>query len=112
MSAERHSFYLDELIRNLDVVGENLKDARWVMKEGIYLRDNTSNYNKLCDLIIGYPGYASLIELKGSRVKKSKAVSQLLSGHDLVTKEMGYERTTMKVVYYSRGGYEYEEIRL
>lgn len=108
-----HEYYLDNLVNNLHKVDEDIRNACWIMKEGLYLKNNSENQKKLCDLIIGYYNNSvSLIELKGTKNKKDKARIQLYSGYDLVTNYFGFdhEDIVMKAVYYNNGGYEYEII--
>lgn len=106
-----HDRSLDELIRNLVCIGERPHNIAWIMKERIYMPERSTNYNKMCDLILGYYDRSiSLVELKGSKGKKSKAKQQLQSGLELVNL-MGYEAVTGKIVYYKpKGRFTYETI--
>ena len=108
-----HELYLDRLVNHLHEIDENIRNACWIMKEGLYLKNNSENQKKLCDLIIGYYNNSiSLIELKGTKNKKDKARIQLLSGFELATECFGYDKddVVMKAVYYTNSGYEYEII--
>lgn len=109
----RHDYHLEELIHNLEAVDESPKDVAWIMKEGIYLPNHCTNYNELCDLILGYYDQSiSLIELKGSRSKRAKAKQQIQSGLELV-RFMGYEEVRGKIVYYSsKKNFQYDTLKL
>ena len=109
---QRHAYYLEELIRNLHKVDENPKDISWVMHEGIWLRNGSGVYHSMPDLILGYADFnVHLLELKGSKNKRGKATQQLLSGAEFVTTHFpSYDIRAMKIVYYTKGNYTYEEI--
>lgn len=109
----RHENYLEQLIHNLDKVGEDPKQIKWIMRDGIYMPQDTLARNKLCDLVMAYwDNEYSLIELKGSRSKRGKAIQQLQSGEELVRNNFQpVVNLVKKVVYYSPEGYEWETIR-
>lgn len=111
MTPTLHDYYLNNLIHHFDKVDENINGMEWIMKDGIYLKKDSNEKFKLCDLIIGlYDKTGLLIELKGSKKKKSRAIPQLYGG-DEVLRKMGYDDNRMKIVYYINGKYEFEEIK-
>jgi hypothetical protein len=84
-SNQRHAYYLEELVRNLGSVGESVRDIAWIMHEGIWMAEKSSVYNSLCDLVVAYEDFSiNLIELKGSKNKRGKALKQLASGCEFV----------------------------
>lgn len=107
---QKHGFYLDELVKNLRQVGEEPRDISWIIAEGIWLKERSCMYNSLCDLIVGYEGFSvNLLELKGSKKKRQKALLQLGSGVDFVKNHFPtYTIKELKIVYYTGGQYEYE----
>lgn len=109
MSSKAHSYYLEELIMRLDKINEPVKGIRWLVQEPRFYVRSGCNQKPMCDILIGYiDNSARPIELKGSRVKRDKAISQLNSGV-LLLNEWGYDIIRPgKIVYYSRGQYEYE----
>jgi hypothetical protein len=77
------------------------------------MKEGSQKKNKLNDLILFYyDDSVSLIELKGHRNKRGRAIEQLRSGYELV-KKLGFDKIRGKVVYYlGRSNYEYENISL
>ena len=110
----RHKHYLEQLIHHLDYVDEYPKDIALICSEGFYLPYGGTNQNSLNDLILFYYDKSvSLIELKGSTSKRTKAIKQLQSGFELVTEVMGYDNVRGKIVYYHpRHNYTFENIIL
>lgn len=109
-SADKHAYYLEELIKNLDSVGEKPKDISWIMHEGIWLQENSKIHYSMCDLVLGYADfYCNLIELKGSRKKRAKALRQLDSTKNFIDLHFPtYSVNTLKIVFYIKGNYEVE----
>lgn len=108
---ERHNLYLENLVANLSRIGEDSRRVRWIMKDGIWLKEGTTERNTLCDLIICYQDlHACAVELKGSRNKKHKAVLQVESGALFAREVLGYNPVVKKVVFYSNRGYNYEVV--
>ncbi|NCD07130.1 MAG: hypothetical protein EOL97_13515 [Spirochaetia bacterium] len=105
-----HSHYLDNLLKNFNLINENILEMEWIMKEGILLANHSKNHRKLNDIIGGYyNGIGLNLELKGNVSKRSKAVEQLKNGYELLDK-FGYKDIRSKVVYYDLGKYSFEEI--
>lgn len=108
---DKHSFYLEELIKNLHKVDEDINETKLIVTEGQFYKPHTKEQYKLNDLILFYYNDdVSLIELKSSQGKRSKAIDQLQSGYNLV-RSMGYENIRSKIVYYNiHTGYSFEEL--
>jgi hypothetical protein len=105
----RHDFYLEMLINKLDYVGESKKDIAWIMKDGIWMDNGNTTKNKMPDLVLYYySDKYSLIELKGSNCKKSKAKKQLDYGEEFLKKFFNAEKIIKKFVIYSKNKYHYE----
>jgi hypothetical protein len=111
---DKHSYYLDELVKNLDKVDEFSDEVCWIMKEGLYFKEKSRLLNSFCDLVIGYYNKdLVLIELKGSKNKRNKAISQINSSVNLMKDFFNYNRIYGKIVYYDCvRGYSYECINL
>lgn len=111
MAQNLHSYYLEELICNLKKIDENRKDILWLCKEPMFFKRDGCNQKPCCDILLAYKdNSARALELKGSHVKREKAIRQLESGIILLN-EWGYDVIRdSKIVYYSRNGYEYETI--
>lgn len=105
-----HDWYMNELVRNLEQVGEDRTGIEWIMRDGIWMKQNSLGQLKLCDLIIGYyDGTGSAIELKGSKKKRRKAMAQVRQGIKFLEDRLGYTDVTGKIVYYSNGQYQWEQ---
>lgn len=85
---ERHTHFLDKLVTNLYSVGENPRKMHWIMKEGIWLREDDVGYKPFPDLICVYDSYGIPIEIKGSRQKKTKGLKQLCQGALFILNEL------------------------
>ena len=96
----------------IDIIGEDRRDISWVMKDGIWFKENSYEYNPLCDLIIVYNNnpYGVAIELKGSHHKRHKAESQVLSGKHFIEDVLGLSYRHGKVVFYHNGRYDMEVV--
>ena len=105
-----HNQYLDHLINNLSVIDEDMKEVRWVLKDGLYLHEHSHTRRKLCDIILVYDGHGVPIELKGSWKKRPKAKEQIASGVHLLNHELGLTAPYGKIVIYTPKGYEYERV--
>ena len=104
-----HDMYLDNLVKNLEQVGENRKEISWIMKDGLWMKEDSYNQYKLADLIcVYYKPYASGIELKSSTHGRSKAKKQLESTGVFIHDMLGIKNFTLKAVYYNKGRYNYE----
>lgn len=102
-----HDYYLDELVNQLELIGENRREIRWIMKDGIWQPDGFER-KKLCDLICVYKDRVVPIELKGSRKKRKKAREQIQSGMDFAKYELGMDAPYGKFVVYGKGRYRSE----
>jgi len=107
----KHDFHLDVLINDLSLVEEKPNDIEWIMKEGIWMQQGSTDRLKLCDIICVYYGQrATCLELKSSRKKRSNGIEQLYHGELFVRKNLGISKITKKMVYYSNKGYNWENI--
>jgi len=108
--SQRHAHYLEELVRNLALVGEDVRNVGWIMHEGIWYRENSKMCHSMCDLVIGYYDFSvNLVELKGSTGKRAKALRQLNSGVSFVEQHLpSYKINELKFVVYTHGQYGVE----
>lgn len=109
MSIFVHDGYLNDLIAHLDTIGERKEGIKWIMKDGIWLREDGQR-KTLCDLIVVYEGFGVPIELKGSIAKKYKAEIQLRSGAAFIRRELGLRTDYGVFVVY--GGVKYHHERM
>ena len=111
-SGERHDYFLDRLVANLSKIEENKKEVKWILKDGLWLQENSCNRLSLCDLIIiYYNNEGSAIELKRNIRKKSKAKLQCQQGKKFITNE-GYEFKHAKLVIYNSNNYDWLYLNL
>ena len=113
MTGDRHTFYLDTLIKNFRRIDEDPTRIHWVSKEGILLREGyrAKSQMALCDLLIGFhDGTGLCVELKASPAKRDHALEQLANGKNLMEETMKYWFVRQKIVYYTKGLYTFEEI--
>jgi hypothetical protein len=107
---ERHSFYLSNLVRNLGLVGVKHRNIQTVIKEPEWFYGPEHQQHELCDLLVGLNDRTFVpIELKGSKGKRDKALSQIASGHEYCHKV--FRATTnfgLFVVYLEPGKYYFE----
>ena len=102
-----HDMYLENLIDNLNLLGENRRGIEWIMKDGVWKEKNSLNKIKLCDLLIGYyDGHAIPIELKGSKKQFLSAKKQVTSGKNFLEKELDLFVPYGKIVIFNKGFYE------
>lgn len=110
-----HSFYLDQLIDRFYLIGEDKRDFQWIMKEGIWLKQDSYEQNSLCDIVgVRYDGTGLVVELKGSKRKKSCAECQLYKGVDFLRDVIGVDKRIDKkfVLYRHRKKDNYEVFNL
>lgn len=99
-SKDSHSKSLDYLVSHLNVIGENRKKTKWIMKEGIWLKHNSLNQKPFCDIICVYEEYGVPIELKGSFSHSKQARYQLRQGKEFIHDELGLDCPYGKIVIY------------
>lgn len=109
--AQIHSYYLHELVKNLDKIGESRDGLESIILEEM-LFDAKGLQTKCCDYIgiyrptnIFWRGYVHLLELKGSPRKVKKATQQLYSTKHYVEKRLQLPVIRMSVIIYSAQGY-------
>jgi hypothetical protein len=107
-----HDRYLNELCWRLKDIDEDIYKVKWIMKDGIWMVDNSVDMRELCDLIIVYDGYGVPVELKGSMDKRNKATSQITSGSRFITDELGLDCSYGKFVVYNKDKYIWEIVAL
>jgi len=102
-----HDMYLENLVNNLQSIDESISNVKWIIKDGKWFVPNTNIQRKFCDLILIYDTYGVPVELKGSYVKKHKAMEQLRSGKQFILEELAPLKLTVPyakfVVYQSKG---------
>jgi hypothetical protein len=102
-----HDTYLENLIDNLNILGENRKEIEWIMKDGVWKEKGTLKKIKLCDLLVGYyDGHAIPIELKGSKKQFLSAKKQVTSGKEFLENELNLFVPYGKIVIFNEGIYE------
>jgi len=105
-----HEKYLERLIFRLKEIGERPKDIEWVMKEGIWYKKNHEQIS-MPDIIACYRNKDFLVaELKGSRNKRDKAVSQIEQGVKFVEINLTFNKIFKKFVVYEQGKYYWERV--
>jgi len=108
---QKHDQNLERIIKDLSLIDEDVMDVKFIMKEGIYLQDNSTFYKKMCDLLIGFYNEEGLcLELKRGESQSNKAILQLTSGRRLMRDTFGYDIVRGKIAYYGSGRIKYEEI--
>jgi len=107
-----HDHYLNNLINRLYEVDENLYQMKWIMKDGVWLHEDSLDRHKLCDLICIYDGFGVPIELKGDKKKRNNAVEQIRSGQHFIRDELELECSYGRFVVYTVNGYYQERINL
>lgn len=107
-----HNYYLHEMIRHLDIIGESKKGLESIILENIIYKPD-GRQSKACDYIgIYYPdlfytdGYVHLLELKGSKSKVKYATRQLYATKQWVEERMKIPVIRMGVIIYNQGTYE------
>lgn len=112
MGHHKHDAYLDELVFRLTEIDENPRKIQWIMKDGIWLKDDSLAYYKMCDLLLAYQDYIIPVELKGSKKKRTNAIEQIISGAEFARQVLHYTVPYGKFVVYGNQGYTTEKIRL
>lgn len=112
MNAEaRHHFYLNNLINQLDSVGEKRKDIVSIISEPIWMPGHGIEYHTLCDLILLYDDYSAVAcELKGNPNSKHKAKKQIDAGREYIEQVIRYDYRHGLFVVYTPERYIYERI--
>jgi len=106
-----HAQALDSLVTQLHNIGEKSQDINWIMREGIWYRQDGTN-TPFCDLIVVYSNYAVPIELKHSSARHSHAIEQLKFGKNFIQQELRKECDYGKVVYYDMPVFYFEKVKL
>lgn len=106
-----HNRYLERLVGNLGLVGEDTRDISWIMREGIWLREDRS-YRPFPDLIVVHrpsqtEDYGVPIELKRSGMRHH-AMEQLKEGETFIKEVLGFDCPAMKYVQYETGEFKFE----
>jgi CRISPR/Cas system-associated exonuclease Cas4 (RecB family) len=110
-SSDVHNYFLDELVNRLKEINEDKKQIKWIMKDGIWLKEDSYRRNKLCDLLLAYyDGTGVPVELKGSKKKRQTAITQLEYGKVMLEDVFGLKVNYGKFVIYRSGDYECERI--
>lgn len=105
-----HSLYIDYVLKNMNIIGEDPYNVKWISREPI-LQNNYCKKQKICDLLIGMHDNSGLcLELKKTCNKRSHAVKQLKNGFDLLIDDFGLELVRNKIVYYGGGHISYENV--
>lgn len=109
-SGIQHSMCLDHLIYNLEEIRESTHKAKWVMKEGVWFRNNSKELEVFPDLIVVYADYAVPIDAKRSKVGRSHGIDQLYKGFNFIEDELKLVAPYGKLVYYGSGLYYKHEV--
>lgn len=106
-----HEGYLERLIISLPQIGESPLRIKWIMKDGIWLKENSTERISLCDLIcVYYDNTGVPIELKGDKCHRTTAIRQLEQGANFILNELKLECNYGRFVTYSGRGYRSEMI--
>jgi len=113
MKMDAHKKYLDNLIFNLNKIGEDRKGVEWLSREPILFIENSLDQYPMCDLLIGFYDTTGLcVELKSSKYSRDKAIKQLESGNKVMTERFGYFFVRSKIAYYQGGKFTFEEVEV
>jgi len=107
-----HTKTLDYLTKHLNEIDEDPFGIRWIMREGIWMPDDSVDYSPFPDLIVGYDEYAVPVELKLSYKHKDHAVKQLEEGKRWVEEHTNKYCQCGKFVMPNGKGFIYEEITI
>ncbi len=100
--------FLEKLVHRLNEVREDKSKINWILKEGIWLQENSTNQQQMCDLILVYKRYAIPVELKGSFDKKNKAIQQIYQGKRFIQENLKLRVPYGKFVVYTGNRYKFE----
>lgn len=107
-----HNYYLHEMLKRLDEIGESKSGLESMIIENILWRED-GKQSKCCDYIgiyrpdeLYWRGYAHLLELKGSKNKVGHATKQLYATKDWVEDRLDIPVIRMGVIIYNKGEYE------
>ena len=111
----KHDIYLEQLIYNLDRIGEDKSNIEYVLVNPMWYEQPNSQ-NKMADLVLlNRDGIIKIIELKSNNHQRRKAVNQVDSTERYIEELDHYfhHRFTgleKKIVYYGTGEYDYEVV--
>jgi hypothetical protein len=106
-----HDRYLDELCWRLPEIDENPYKVKWILKDGIWMPEDSVDRIELCDLVLAYyDGHGVPIELKGDHSKRNKAISQIQSGKRFIEDVLDMDCCYGKFVVYKNGKYIWERV--
>lgn len=114
-NGDRHQYFLNELclFENLRQIDEDPTEIVAIFKEPEWW--NCGRVQKTPDIFIFHlDGSVSVVELKGSKKKKTKAVVQIRNGKKMIHELFGVPRNKIVgkfVTYHQRRGYHWELIR-
>ena len=105
-----HYYYLNKLAKphHLRMIDEPVSDLRAIIKEPEWYHEH--RMNTMPDLLLFYGHSNTVIELKGSKAKRGKAIKQITSGIEFLVEELYIPPESIKgkfVIYFPRG-YRYE----
>lgn len=119
MKKNKHNLTLEKILTNPELIGE--ANPLFILKEPKVFKTShksdcigIKDLKPMCDLVIGFKGYAVPVEVKGSGVHRDKALKQIRYGREWILSELGLFVPYQKIVYYNNQGLgliEYEEIR-
>lgn len=102
MKQSKHNKILEQIINNPSRINEDKKSMSFLIREPIWLKKNSTEYQKMCDLILGYGHYGVPIEIKGSNNHRDKAIDQIFQGMKFAKIELGIYCPYGKIIYYSQ----------
>jgi len=107
----KHSYHLNCLVWNLEYIGLNPSEIKWIMKEGIWRKETTRDTISLCDLIVvTYKDHGIPIELKCTTAQRSKAIEQIYYGRLFIENNLFMFSPFGLFVTYEPQRYGYERI--
>ena len=100
-----HDKKLEDLINNLDSIGESVEGIAWLFTDGNFYKPGNGHQHPLCDIVAGYYDYTVFLgELKRSVNARDKAIKQINSAEYMVNHLFpGYEVNSKKIIYYGNG---------
>src|SRR3990167_10114113 len=83
---QKHNSWLETIVNHLNLIGEEPDEVAWVMKNGIWQKEDRTGFHFMPDIILEYHRIGGnlrdylIVEFKHSRKHKQKAYQQIESG--------------------------------
>jgi hypothetical protein len=98
-----HSDAVNYIVLHPRQFGEDMREVRWVIREGIYTPNYDYDYRKFPDVMfIKRGGLVDIVEAKHSTSLIRHARQQVKSGEQFIIDELGMKLDKASVVIYER----------